>query len=32
MAEWKEYAVPETGEKYYLNVRTGKTQWERPTE
>ncbi len=31
MSGWKEFAVPETGEKYYLNVRTGKTQWERPT-
>jgi len=32
MVEWKEYTVPETGEKYYHNMRTGKTQWERPAE
>lgn len=30
--EWKEYVVPETGEKYYHNNRTGKTQWERPAD
>ena len=30
--EWKEYIVPETGEKYYHNARTGKSQWERPAE
>ncbi|QDZ20445.1 hypothetical protein HOP50_04g29620 [Chloropicon primus] len=28
--EWKEYVAPETGEKYYYNVRTGKTQWNEP--
>jgi hypothetical protein len=30
--EWKEYVAPETGEKYYHNNRTGKTQWERPAD
>ena len=30
--EWKEYTLPETGEKYYHNMRTGKTQWERPNQ
>lgn len=29
---WREYAVPETGEKYYHNTMTGTTQWERPAE
>ena len=29
--EWKEYVAPETGEKYYYNVRTGKTQWNEPS-
>ncbi len=30
--EWKEYTLPETGQKYYHNTRTGKTQWERPNQ
>lgn len=30
--DWKEVLDPETGNKYFLNKRTGKTAWSMPGE
>ena len=30
--EWRENTAPDSGRKYYYNIRTMETQWTKPKE